>query len=249
MSPMVSIGLVGVSTHTSLVRPGTIAAATASTSATGAGLWSRPQTLATLSKRRKRAAVGVVGDDDVVAGPGERPDDGVLGGEAGGEGEPALAVLDRRQGTLQRRTRGVGGAAVLVAAAQAADTVLLVGAAGVDGRVDRPGHRVGLVAGVDRTRLEPGLVGAFLGHDAEGRPAAVGPAQRNGRRTPRAAAVHACRSVLSDARRLAPGGWRRPRPTTLTFGPVIGAAHRGSACAGPRGRVRRGRHACRRSAS
>ena len=38
MSPMVSIGLVGVSTHTSFVRPGSIAAATASMSATGAGL-------------------------------------------------------------------------------------------------------------------------------------------------------------------------------------------------------------------
>ena len=38
MSPMLSIGLVGVSTQTSLVRPGSIAAATASVSATGAGV-------------------------------------------------------------------------------------------------------------------------------------------------------------------------------------------------------------------
>ena len=52
MSPIVSIGLVGVSTHTSLVRPGSMAAATASVSATDAELWSVPQTLATLSKRR-----------------------------------------------------------------------------------------------------------------------------------------------------------------------------------------------------
>ena len=52
MSPMLSIGLVGVSTHTSLVRPGRIAARTASTSLTAAGLWSRPQTFSTLSKRR-----------------------------------------------------------------------------------------------------------------------------------------------------------------------------------------------------
>ena len=34
-------------------RPGTIAARTASTSWIAAGLWSRPQTLATLSKSRK----------------------------------------------------------------------------------------------------------------------------------------------------------------------------------------------------
>ncbi len=38
MSPMVSIGLVGVSTHTSFVAPGWIAATTASVSATGAAL-------------------------------------------------------------------------------------------------------------------------------------------------------------------------------------------------------------------
>ena len=119
-----------------------------------------------LVEETEGAAVGVVGDDGVVAGPGEGPDDRVLGGEAGGEGKPALAVLHCRQGPLQRRPRRVGGAAVLIAAAQAPDTVLLVGAAGIDGRVDRPGHRVGFVASVDRTRVEPRLVGAFLGHDA-----------------------------------------------------------------------------------
>ena len=53
MSPMFSSGLVGVSTQTSLVSPGRIAAATASGSETGAGLCASPHTCSTLSKRRK----------------------------------------------------------------------------------------------------------------------------------------------------------------------------------------------------
>ena len=166
-----SIGLVGVSTQTSLVRPGLDRGGhRVDVGDRGRAEVEAPD-LGDLVEEPERAAVGVVGDDGVVAGAGQRPDDRVLGGEPGGEGEPLLAVLDGRQRALERRTRRVRGAAVLVAAAQAPDTVLLVGAAGVDGRDDRPGHRVGLVAGVDRTRLETGLVGAFLGHVASVDPA------------------------------------------------------------------------------
>ncbi len=53
MSAMFSIGFVGVSTQTTLVRPGSIAAATASTSATWAVVWSSPHGDSTLSKSRK----------------------------------------------------------------------------------------------------------------------------------------------------------------------------------------------------
>ncbi len=49
---MFSSGLVGVSIHTAFVRPGTIAARTASTSLTGAALCSSPHRLATLSINR-----------------------------------------------------------------------------------------------------------------------------------------------------------------------------------------------------
>ena len=49
---MFSSGFVGVSTQTSLVSPGRIAAATLSRSETGAGLCASPQTCSTLSKRR-----------------------------------------------------------------------------------------------------------------------------------------------------------------------------------------------------
>ncbi len=52
MSPMLSSGLVGVSTQTTLVSPGRIAARTASTSETGAGVCARPRGSSTLAKSR-----------------------------------------------------------------------------------------------------------------------------------------------------------------------------------------------------
>ena len=52
MSTMPSSGLVGVSTHTTLVRPGTIAARNASRSWPAAGVYSRPQRSMTLAKSR-----------------------------------------------------------------------------------------------------------------------------------------------------------------------------------------------------
>ena len=98
----------------------------------------------------------------MVAGPAQRAEQGVLGGQAGGEREAALPLLERGDAALEGGAGGVGGAAVLVAAAQPADAVLLVGAGRVDRRDHRSGHRVGLVAGVDRTRLEAGLVLVLL---------------------------------------------------------------------------------------
>ena len=99
-------------------------------------------------------------------GSSRRADHGVLGGEAGGEREAPLALLERREGALEGGPGGVGGAAVLVAAAQPADAVLLVGRRRVDGRDHRSGRRVGLVARVDRTRLEARLLAMLLGHPA-----------------------------------------------------------------------------------
>ena len=52
MSPMFSSGFVGVSTHTSVVSPGRIAARIASTSETGAGVCRRPQGSSTLANSR-----------------------------------------------------------------------------------------------------------------------------------------------------------------------------------------------------
>ncbi len=57
--------------------------------------------------------VDVVGVDDVVAGV-EQVEEGVGGGETGGEGETVLRSLQRRQAVLQRVAGEVVGAGVLV---------------------------------------------------------------------------------------------------------------------------------------
>ena len=54
------------------------------------------------------AAVGVVGDDDVVAGL-EQVEEGVLGGHAAGEGQAEAAAVQRSQARLERGAGGVAG--------------------------------------------------------------------------------------------------------------------------------------------
>ena len=95
------------------------------------------------------AAVGVRRDDGVVAGPQQGPHDGVLAGEARREREAASAALEGGEALLEGRPGGVGRARVLVAAAEPADAVLLVGGDLVDRRHDGTGRRVGLLPGVD----------------------------------------------------------------------------------------------------
>ena len=145
----------------------------------------QPPALEHLVEQAVGAAVRVVREHHVVTRVEQAADDGVLGGQAGGEREPALPLLQRREGVLQGGAGGVGGAAVLVAAAQPADAVLLVGRGREDGRDHRPGHRVRLPARVDRTRLEARLLAVLLGH-----PARVSTAERwPGNRPPRG---HGC---------------------------------------------------------
>ena len=166
MSAMPSSGLVGVSTQTIFVSVGIAAPARRRGRTARPACASRPQRCEHLVEEAVRAAVGVVGQHHVVTRVEQPADHGVLGGQAGGEREAPLALLQRREGVLERGAGGVGGAAVLVAAAQPADAVLLVGRGREDGRDHRSGGRVGLVARVDRTRLEAGLLAVLLGHPA-----------------------------------------------------------------------------------
>src|SRR5258708_7797779 len=106
MSATFSSGLVGVSSQTTLVLPGRIAA---------------------LGERRERAAVRVVGEAHVATRHAERADQGVLGGQAAGEGEPSGAGFDRGQTPLERGRGRIGRPGVLVAVAKPADAVLFVG--------------------------------------------------------------------------------------------------------------------------
>ena len=170
MSPMLSSGLVGVSTQTSRVWPGRIAARTASTSETGGrGCARGPTTCRDLVEEPEGAAVRVVGD-----APRGRPGVQSARTTVSSAARPEANAKPRSPSSSaasapSRAVRvGLARAAVLVAAAQAADAVLLVGRGRVDRRDHRAGRRVGLVAGVDRTRLEAGLVPVLLlAHRAE----------------------------------------------------------------------------------
>ena len=96
-----------------------------------------------------RAAVRVVGDDDVIA-RGEKGGDRRDGRHARGERERALAALNRRDVGFDGRARRVLRPRVLVA------LVLAEGILDVRGRLedrgdDGAGRRIGLLAGVDAT--------------------------------------------------------------------------------------------------
>ena len=94
MSPMLSSGLVGVSTQTILVSPGRIAARTASTSETGRGVREPPRLL---DLGEQPVVPPYASSGMTTWSPGaQRPEQGVLGGEAAGEREAPLPLLQRR---------------------------------------------------------------------------------------------------------------------------------------------------------
>jgi hypothetical protein len=109
------------------------------------------------------AAVDVVGADDALAGQGQRGDY-LGGGRAAGEGQSVARALERRDRSLEPRSRGVARARVLPPAARPADGLLGVGRRLVDRRRDGAGQLVGRHAGVDGERVRSpvriGLVGS-----------------------------------------------------------------------------------------
>jgi hypothetical protein len=112
----------------------------------------------------ERAAVGVVRDEDVVAGAQHRAEGRVGRAHAGREGAGVPAALQRGEALLQGRPGRVAGAGVLVPAPQAADAVLRVGGGRVDGRDHRAGGRVGFLTCVDCPGREA-VVGGAVRHD------------------------------------------------------------------------------------
>ena len=209
MSTIPSSGLVGVSTQITLVRPGRIAARNASTSWPPGGREVQTPALLHLREQPVGAAVGIAGDHDVVAGPAEGAEQRVLGGQPGGEGQPAAAALQRGEALLQRGAGRVAAAAVLVAAAQPADAVLLVGRGLVDRRHDRTGRGVRLLAGMDRERLElhgPDSTAARPRRTRRSTPAS--PPPESPARTPRPRPPSSRSPPCAPPRR--PGSWRPP---------------------------------------
>jgi hypothetical protein len=111
-----------------------------------------------------RAAVGVVGDDNVIAGLEERHH-GAGRRHARREPERRGAMLHRREVGLERRTRGVLRAGVLVSLVHA-KRVLHIGRCLVDGGDDGPGRRVWRLAGVDADGAETSVRAQLHGKPA-----------------------------------------------------------------------------------
>ena len=105
------------------------------------------------------AAVHVVPHHHAGARAECGPEQGVLGGEAGGERVRGHAPVEVGEQRLQGVPRRVAGAGVLVAVPHAADAVLHVGGRQVDRRDDRAGGAVGVLAGVDGAGAELGHAG------------------------------------------------------------------------------------------
>ena len=103
-----------------------------------------------------RAAVGVVGDHDVVAGLEQRHH-GAGRRHARGERERGLAVLDGGDVALERRARRVLRARVFVALVTP-ECLLHVGRGLINRGDDGAGRRVRLLAGVDADGAEPRVV-------------------------------------------------------------------------------------------
>ena len=103
----------------------------------------------------ERAAVGVVRDDEVVAGAHQHAQEDVARSHTRAERPAVPAALERGQAFLQRGAGGVRAARVLVPArARAADAVLDEGGRQVQGGDHRARGGVGVLPGVDRVRGE-----------------------------------------------------------------------------------------------
>src|SRR5690606_605264 len=106
-----------------------------------------------------RAAVRVVGDDDVAVGGGEAQER-VLGGQARREGEPVAGALEHREMGLERLPGGVAAAGVLEAARLAGGLLAERG-----GQRDRGHHRPGV--GVGRAGAVHGAGGGALAGEVD----------------------------------------------------------------------------------
>src|SRR5690625_3618361 len=110
------------------------------------------------------AAVGVIGDYDVVAGAQDRAQESVFGGEPGSESKSAHSFGDGRaiegdglrrgQRVLKRRTGRIAGAGVFIAAAHVPHAVLFERRGLVNRNSYGPRGGVRVLTGVDCARGE-----------------------------------------------------------------------------------------------
>ena len=95
------------------------------------------------------AAIGVVGDDQVIAGAQQRAQHAVGGRHTRCERPAEVGVLQCGQRGFKNRSSGVAGTRVLESTAQLADAILGEGRAGIDRHVDRTGLRIGMETAMD----------------------------------------------------------------------------------------------------
>ena len=151
MSTRLSSGLVGVSIQTSRASPRSAAGSVRELGGRRVGE-AVALRLVDLREHAVRAAVDVVHADDVVAGV-EQVHDRRRRAEARRERVTVRGVLERGEALLERRSRRVRDARVVVALVHA-DRLLRERGGLVDRRRHRARRRVGLLAGMDRARLE-----------------------------------------------------------------------------------------------
>ena len=156
MSTIVSRGLVGVSTHTSLVD-GRNAATVAAWSVRSTAVCVMPIGPCTRSINRNVPPYGVVAHDDVIARP-QAAQDRIFGSQAGPERRAEGRTFERRQAAFERRTRRVARARVFEAS-MLAHLFLRERGRRMDRRDHGPGRLVRGLPRVDRTRFESELRG------------------------------------------------------------------------------------------
>ena len=169
---------------------------------TGAGSCTSPQACSTLSKSRNVPPYASSGS--TTWSPGRHSARTRVSSAASplAKAKPRSPSSSAARLLLQRGAGRVGRAAVLVAAAQPAHAVLLVGGGGVDRRDHRAGHRVGLVARVDGPGLESRLVPMLLfAHPGETSPPVAVPATRRASRGQLVVEGDAVRAVGVDGER------------------------------------------------
>ena len=128
--------MLGVSTHTSRVSGRQAALERVGVGEIGGGVDDTRRAVDAVDEP-ERSPVGVEGQDQVVPGPEQRPQQGILGGQPAGEGVTRMRrLLQRGHLRLERRTGGIARAGVLVFL-MLPDRSLAEGRGQVDGGDDR----------------------------------------------------------------------------------------------------------------
>ena len=100
-------------------------------------------------KQAVGTAVGVIAQNDVVAGAHQNSHHRIGGGHTGGKDTGVIRALQRGQGLFKRANRRVGHAPVFKAAAQLREAILGERSRGIDRHVDGSHVRIRVISSVN----------------------------------------------------------------------------------------------------